>query len=106
MCEEVQAWIGRNETGGPRTFGRCVAGVDEPIGEIVAVACWAEDFERAVLERGFAGDLEIAMIVAVIAEEEIDVASIAGADEVGVCLKPGVVGLGECGKEDEEDCGS
>ena len=93
------------EAGAPESFFGCVAEIGEPVLDVEFLPVGQDHVERAAFEVDLAGEFEVAMVVAVIAEHQVDVDGIGGADEVGVRLDPGIVAVCGGGKSEGEKTG-
>ena len=101
---DVEAGLGGDELGRVEALLRGVPEVGHVPLQVVLFAVRRDHLERLDHVRGeLAGELEVAVVVAVVAEHQVDVDGVPGADEVGVRLHPGVVGRGEPGGSDEGD---
>lgn len=84
------------------SFLRCIADVHGVRLEVVALAVRRGHRERADrFGREFARDLEVAVVIAVVAEHEIDMHRVSGANDVDVGLHPSVVGGSDRSECDE-----
>lgn len=101
MDKQIQAGFGSGETGRPVALFRRVAEVREAVLQVVALAVGVDDFEGAAVQFDLAGQLEVAVIVAVIAEHQVDLNVVADADDTGVGLHPGVVGRSEARQQQQ-----
>ena len=106
---DVNARLGRSEFRRIEAFLGRIAQVGEARLQIDGFAVGANDIERAARRVELGGQLEIAMIVAVIAEHEVDMDGIADAYQIRIGLHPRVVSLARRrrehdAKEYEENC--
>jgi hypothetical protein len=91
VFDQVQARSSGRELGCPEPFFRSVTGVAEAIGNVVCPLLRVMNAQPGPFEAHLARQLEIAMRVAVIAQHQVDMHGIAGANHAGIGLNPGVV---------------
>ena len=63
---------------GPESFLRCISGINQSFLDIVMHPTWIDHFQARSIERKFPGLLEVAMFVAVVAEQDVDVNDVSG----------------------------
>lgn len=91
VFDDVHALRGGGVPGAVEAFLGGVAEIDEVGLEVVGFPLRGMENEFCAFEIDFTREPEIAMVVAVISEAEIDVDIVSDADELGVDLHPGVV---------------
>ena len=97
--DAVQPLLGGDEPSRPVAFFGRVAEIDGSRREIDRPAARGAHAERRLVERRqFAGQLEVAVVVAVVAEGKVDVDDVIGAGDERRRLHPGVVAAGGRGR--------
>jgi hypothetical protein len=90
----VDAGLGRGKLGRVESLLRGVAQVRELRLQVVCLPVRPGHGERCAFQVDLGRQLEIAMVVAVVAEHQVDVDRVAGSNQVCIGLYPGVVGRG------------
>ena len=102
----VEPRRGRDESRRPEALLRRVAEIDHLGHEVGRASVGADHTHLHALERAdLAGDLEVAVLVAMVAKKETDVHDVIGLNQPRRGLQPGVVGMGGRGGRDDEQHG-